>query len=167
VAPLLKAIERRVSDAYPGMAIVRVQTMDQLLDGPLAQPRMSAFLLSAFGIVALGLAAIGLYGVMSSAVRQRTREIGIRIALGATENRVRRSVLGEAMAIVGAGTVVGLAVALIATQLLRMQLFGVSPADPLSFGAACAALAIVGLSAAYLPARYATRIDPARALRAD
>jgi predicted permease len=167
IAPLLRGIERSVSDAYPGMAIVRVQTMDQLLDGPLAQPRMSAFLLSAFGMVALGLAAIGLYGVMSSAVRQRTREIGIRMALGATEDRVRRSVLGEAMTIVGAGTGVGLAVALIATQLLRTQLFGVSPADPLSFGAACVALAVVGLSAAYFPARYAMRIDPARALRAD
>lgn len=167
IAPLLQAIGRTVSDVYPGMAIVRVQRMDQLLDGPLAQPRMSAFLLSAFGIVALGLAAIGLYGVMSSAVRQRTREIGIRIALGATEHRVRRSVLGEAMTIVAAGTVVGLAVALIATQLLRTQLFGVSPADPLSFGAACVTLAVVGLSAAYFPARYATRIDPARALRAD
>ena len=167
IAPILQAIGRSVSDAYPGMAIVRVQTMDQLLDGPLAQPRMSAFLLSAFGIVALGLAAIGLYGVMSSAVRQRTREIGIRIALGATENRVRRSVLGEAMTIVGAGIVVGIAGALIATQLLRTQLFGVSPADPLSFGAACVALAVVGLSAAYFPARYATRIDPARALRAE
>jgi putative ABC transport system permease protein len=167
IAPLLPAIGRNVRDAYPGMAIVRVQTMEHLLDGPLAQPRMSTFLLSVFGVVALGLAAIGLYGVMSSAVRQRTREIGIRIALGATEGRVRRAVLGEAMAIVGGGIVVGLAGALIATQLLRTQLFGVSPADPLSFGAACAALAVVGLSAAYFPARYATRIDPARALRRD
>jgi len=167
VTPLLKTIERSVSDAYPGMAIVRVQTMDQLLDAPLSQPRMSAFLLSAFGIVALGLAAIGLYGVMSSAVRQRTREIGIRMALGATEARVRRSVLREAMTIVGAGTLVGLAVALIATQLLRTQIFGVSAADPLSFGVACVALGCVGLLAAYLPARYATRIDPAGALRAE
>ena len=167
IAPLLGAIERSVSDAYPGMAIVRVQTMDQLLAAPLAQPRMSAFLLSAFGIEALGLAAIGLYGVMSSAVRQRTREIGIRMALGATESLVRRAVLREAMTIVGAGTFVGLTVALLATRLLRTQLFGVSAADPVSFGAACLALACVGILSAYLPARYAMRIDPARALRAE
>ena len=130
---------------------------------------MSTFLLSLFGVVALGLAAIGLYGVMSSAVRQRTREIGIRIALGATESRVRRAVLGEAMAIVGAGTVAGLAGALIATQLLRAQLFGVSPADPLSFNGAARAWRSQssGCPAAYFPARYATRIDPARALRSD
>jgi len=167
IAPLLRGIERNVSDAYPGMAVVRVQSMERLLDGPLARPRMSAFLLSAFGLIALSLASIGLYGVMSSAVRQRTREIGIRIALGATEGRVRRSVLGEAMVIVSAGTLVGLAGALIATRLLETQLFGVSAGDPLSFGAACAVLVVIGLLAAYFPARYATRIDPARALRAD
>ncbi|HEY4307595.1 MAG TPA: ABC transporter permease [Gemmatimonadaceae bacterium] len=167
ITPLLGAIERSINEAYPGFAISRVQTMEQLLDGPLAQPRMSALLLSAFGLAALGLAAIGLFGVMSSAVRQRTREIGIRMALGATEARVRKSVLGEAMVIIGSGTIVGLIGALIATQLLRSQLFEVGAADPLSFGAACVALAVVGLAAAYLPARHATKIDPARALRSD
>jgi len=105
--------------------------------------------------------------VMSSVVRQRTREIGIRMALGATESLVRRAVLREAMTIVGAGTLVGLTVALLATRLLRTQLFGVSAADPVSFGAACLALACVGILSAYLPARYAMRIDPARALRAE
>jgi predicted permease len=167
ITPLLGAIERNLNEGYPGFAIARVQSMDQLLDGPLAQPRLSVFLLSAFGVVALCLAAIGLYGAMSSAVRQRTREIGIRMALGATGGRVRRSILGEAMGMVGTGTVVGLAGALFATQALRSQLFGISPADPVSFGAACAALVVVGVLAAYLPAKHATRIDPAAALRAE
>ncbi|MGH7620232.1 MAG: ABC transporter permease [Gemmatimonadaceae bacterium] len=167
IASVLPSIQRAVSDGHPGVTVVRTETMDHLLDAPLAQPRMSTFLLSAFGIVALMLAAIGLYGVMSSAVRQQTREIGIRVALGATAGRVRGAVISEAMVVVGAGSLVGLVAAIASTRLLRTQLFGVSPIDPLSLATACALLIAVGLAAAYFPARYATRIDPARALRAD
>jgi putative ABC transport system permease protein len=167
IASVLPSIQRAVADAHPGVSVVRTETMNQLLGAPLAQPRMSTFLLSAFGIVALMLAAIGLYGVMSSLVRQRTREIGIRVALGATSGRVRRAVLSEAMVVVGAGSLAGLAATIASTRLLRAQLYGVSPLDPLSLASACALLIIVGLAAAYFPARYATRIDPARALRSD
>jgi putative ABC transport system permease protein len=167
IASVLPSIQRAVAEGYPRITVVRAETMNHLLDAPLAQPRMSTFLLLAFGVVALMLAAIGLYGVMSSAVRQRTREIGIRVALGATAGRVRGAVIREAMVVVGAGSLVGLVATVASTRLLRTQLFGVSPIDPLSLATACALLITVGLAAAYFPARYATRIDPARALRSD
>jgi ABC-type antimicrobial peptide transport system permease subunit len=104
---------------------------------------------------------------MSSLVRDQTREIGVRIALGATASRVRRDVLGRATVVVGIGAAVGLAVALATSRLLTAVLFEVSPTDPLSLGGACVVLLGVGAIAAYLPARRATRIDPAVALRAE
>lgn len=163
----LPSIRSAVHEYNPGLIVVRGETMDQLIAGPLAQPRLSTLLLSAFGVVALMLAAIGLYGVMSSAVRQQTREIGIRVALGATPGRVRRLVLSDAAAVLGAGTVIGLGAALLSTRLLSSQLFGISPTDPVSLVSACAVLLAVGLCAAYVPARWATKIDPARALRQE
>src|SRR5512146_2892993 len=167
VGSALPSIRRTVHDYNPDMFLLRTETMDQLIDGPLAQPRLSTLLLSAFGVVALMLAAIGLYGVMSSAVRQQTREIGIRVALGATPGRVRRLVLSDAAAVLGAGTVIGLGAALLSTRLLSSQLFGISPTDPVSLVSACAVLLAVGLCAAYVPARWATKIDPALALREE
>jgi ABC-type antimicrobial peptide transport system permease subunit len=141
--------------------------MDDYLAEPLAQPRLSALLLSGFGLVALMLAALGLYGVMASTVREETREIGVRMALGATPALVRRDVLRRALRVVGIGALIGLAGALVGARLLTSLLFQVSPADPLALLAACALLLTVALLAAYLPARRATKIDPARALRAE
>ncbi|HSQ32046.1 MAG TPA: ABC transporter permease [Gemmatimonadaceae bacterium] len=163
----MPSIRSAVHDYNPGLTVVRGETMDQLIAGPLAQPRLSTLLLSAFGVVALMLAAIGLYGVMSSAVRQQAREIGIRVALGATPGRVRRLVLRDAAAVLGAGALIGLGAALLSTRLLSSQLFGISPTDPMSLVGACAILLAVGLCAAYAPARWATKIDPARALRQE
>ena len=165
VGSALPSIRLAVHDYNPDMFLLRTETMDQLIDGPLAQPRLSTLLLSAFGVVALMLAAIGLYGVMSSAVRQQTREIGIRVALGATPGRVRRLVLGDAAMVLGGGALAGLAGALLSTRLLASQLFGISPTDPVSLAGACVLLIGVGLCAAYVPARWATKIDPARAVR--
>ncbi len=107
IETVLPSIRRAVTETAPGVVIVHARTMVQLLDGPLAQPRLTAFLLSGFGLVALVLAAIGLYGAMSSAVCQRSREIGIRVALGATVSRIRGLVPGEAMLVVGIGLVAG------------------------------------------------------------
>ena len=104
---------------------------------------------------------------MSSAVRQQTREIGVRIALGATPRDVRRLVLAEAVSMVGLGAVVGLAGATVAGRLLASQLFGVSPLDPISLAGAVALLVAIGLIASHLPARRASRIDPVDALRAE
>jgi putative ABC transport system permease protein len=123
--------------------------------------------LSGFSLVALLLSAIGLYGVMSAAVRQQTRDIGVRVALGATTPDVYRLVLGEAIWVIGAGAVVGLVGALLGGRLLATQLFEVSALDPLSIGGAAVLLLAIGLAAALVPARRAARVDPVTALRAE
>jgi putative ABC transport system permease protein len=163
----LPAIRTAMRDANPNLVLFDAQTMDHLLAVPLAQPRLSALLLTGFSLVALLLSAIGLYGVMSSAVRLQTRDIGVRVALGATPRDVRRLVLGDAIQVVAAGALTGVVGAVVAGRLLASQLFGVSPIDPVSIGAAAAALLAIGVSAAYVPARRATRIDPVEALRAE
>lgn len=165
LATLLPAIRRTLHEIDPEVDIFHAQTMDHLLAGPLAEPRMSTLLLSSFGLVALLLAAIGLYGVMASAVRQQARDIGVRMALGATPERIRTSVLIDALTVIGVGAVIGLAVSLVVTRLLTSLLFEVSPADPIALAGACVVLIGVGLVAAYLPARRATTVDPARVLR--
>jgi ABC-type antimicrobial peptide transport system permease subunit len=156
-----------VHEVDPTLTLWHVRSMDDMLGGPLAKPRLGALLLVAFGAVALVLAAVGLYGVMASSVREQTREIGIRIALGATPARIRDSVLRRAMIVAGAGAFVGLATAIASTHLLRTLLFDVSPTDPVTLAAVSAILLGVALLAAYLPARRATRVDPVQALRAE
>ncbi len=167
LAAVLPAMRRAVSAVEPDASIWRAQTMDDVLAGPLAQPRLGAVLMSGFGITSLLLAAIGLYGVMASMVRERTREIGVRMALGATPERVRREVLNQALITFAIGAAVGLAAALAMSRLLTRLLFEVSAADPFAFVGACGLLLAVAVLAAYVPARRATRIDPAQALRAE
>jgi putative ABC transport system permease protein len=123
--------------------------------------------MSAFGLVALLLAAIGLYGVMTALVRDQTREIGVRMALGATPAIVRRGVLRRATMVTGAGAVAGLVIALMSSRAMTSLLFNVSPTDPIALGGACLVLVVVGTVAAFLPAHRATSIDPARALRSE
>jgi ABC-type antimicrobial peptide transport system permease subunit len=164
---VLPAMRRAVSAVEPDASIWRAQTMDELLAGPLAQPRLGAVLMSGFGIASLLLASIGLYGVMASTVRERTRDIGVRMALGATPQRVRRDVLNQAIQTFGVGVLVGLVGALAMSRLLTTLLFDVSPADPIAFVSAASLLFVVALAAAYIPARRATRIDPAQALRIE
>lgn len=164
---LLPVIRRTISEADPGVMVWTARAMDEYLGVQLAQPRLSALLLSAFGLVALVLAAIGLYGVMASAVRQQTREIGVRMALGATAARVRREVLGAALGITAVGAVVGIFVALVSSKFLSALLFEISPTDPIVLCGACALLLVIGVGAAYVPARWATKVDPAQALRAE
>jgi putative ABC transport system permease protein len=167
LATMLSAFRRATADANPSLSMWDSKTMDELIDQPLAQPRLSALLLTAFGLVALLVSAIGLYGLMATAVRQQTRDIGVRVALGATAGDVRRLILGEAMWVVGIGAVVGLVIAVAATRLLASQLFDVSPSDPRSLLGACALLVLTGVAAAYVPARRAARIDPIAALRTE
>ena len=140
-------------------------TMPEILDNALQLPRMGADLLGGFGLLALVLAAVGIYGVMSYSVSQRTREVGIRMALGAEGGDVMRLVLRHGMGIVGAGVVVGCCLALALTRFLVSLLFGLSPHDPLTYAGVAAILLGVALVACYLPARRATRVDPIVALR--
>jgi ABC-type lipoprotein release transport system permease subunit len=156
----LLAVDRRLSMSDP-------RTMIELLSAPLAQPRLSTLILSAFGVVGLVLSSLGLYGVVSATVRERTREFGLRSALGASPARLRREVLSRAAVMIGAGTAVGLAASFTTTVTLRSLLFGISPTDPIAILGACALLLVVGLVAALIPARRAALIDPAEALRAD
>ncbi len=164
LAPMIRAA---LTEVAPTTQLYDVRSMDDVLAPSLAEPRLGTMLMTSFGLVALLLAAIGLYGVMASLVRDQTREIGIRIALGASIGRVRAEVLGRAGIVIGVGAIGGLAGALATSRLLSALLFQVSPSDPVSLGGACLALLLVGGLAAYVPARRATRIDPVQALRAE
>jgi putative ABC transport system permease protein len=130
-------------------------------------PRVSMLLLSAFAVSALLLAVVGIYGVVSYAVTERTRELGVRMALGADAGDTLRLVLGKSMLLVGAGTACGLAVAVGVTRAIARLLYGVSPLDPIVFAGVSALLAASGLIASFIPARRATRVDPIVALRVD
>ncbi|HEY4306715.1 MAG TPA: ABC transporter permease [Gemmatimonadaceae bacterium] len=164
---MLPALRRATTEYNPSISVWDSKTMDSLLDQPLSQPRLSALLLTAFSFVALLVSAIGLYGLMATAVRQQTRDIGVRVALGATSRDVRRLVLGEAMRVVAIGAGAGIVIAALSTRLLASQLFGVSPSDPRSLLGACVLLIVTGIAAAYFPARRAARIDPMVALRTE
>lgn len=164
---VLPILRREVRAVDPSISVWNASTMDDLLAAPLATPRLSALLVGAFGLVSLLLAAIGLYGVMTSAVREETRDIGVRLALGASPGRIRREVLTRSLSVTSGGMLAGLVCALAASRLLTGLLFEVSPADPLALLGASGLLLAVAGAAAYLPARWATKVDPVQALRAD
>jgi putative ABC transport system permease protein len=151
----------------PNQSFLDVQTMEARLAGRIWQRRLAGALLGSFAGLALVLAAIGLYGVLSYLVTQQTREIGVRLALGAAPRRVMALVVGRGLALAGAGLAIGLIVAFASARLVAGLLYDVSPADPLTFaGVSIGLLAIVAL-AAYIPARRAMRVDPIVALRAE
>jgi len=157
-------VEREIRAAAPGM-LVTVYTGPQIVRNGLFQARMAVTLLTIFGFLALGLASIGLYGILAYSVNQRRREIGVRMALGATAPTVLGLVLREGMSLVALGLAIGFGAALFAGRLLSTMLYGVGASDPLSVMAAALMLATVAFIACYLPARRATRVDPLAALR--
>jgi predicted permease len=167
LASVLPALRRVAADAGDNLTLWQATPMEALIAQPLAQPRMSAVLLAGFAFVSMLLAAIGLYGVMAASVRGNMRELGVRAALGASPERLRRGVLAQALLVTGSGAVVGLVAVLATSRLLTKLLFEVSPTDPVSMIGAAALLLIVGIVAAYVPARHATKVDPVQALRAD
>ena len=141
------------------------QTMAELVSESVAKPRFNTFVLGAFAIVALALATVGIYGVMSHAVTQRTREIGIRMAIGAAPSRVRTAVLRQSLTLTGVGAVIGLLGAAAVTRYLESMLFELTPLDPSTFLAVAVLFLLVALIASYLPAARASRVDPLVALR--
>ena len=166
-ASVAAAVERQIRAANPEQPIVDVQPMTTIVSDSVAQPRFYTSLLTIFAVIALLLAAVGLYGVLSCSVNQRLREIGIRIALGATRGTILRDVVGQAMCLLAIGLSLGLAGAFGLTRLLQSQLFEIKPTDPATYAVVALVLAAVGLAAAYIPARRAMRIDPNQALRFD
>jgi hypothetical protein len=159
------SIRRVVRSTDTDVVVTSAAPLHALVAGELAEPRLSAVLAGVFGAGALVLASLGLYAVLAFVVRQRTRELAIRHALGATPLRLRALVLRQALVLAVTGAVWGLLVALAGARLLRSLLFGVSPTDPLTLATVTATLILVALAAAYLPARRATRADAAAMLR--
>jgi len=161
------AVERALHLVDGQMPVSRVRTMEQVISETVSRQRFNMVLLGIFAGVALLLAALGIYGVMSYSVQQRTQEIGIRMALGASRGRMLSLVMGQGMKLAGIGVGLGLALAYGATRLLASLLFGVKASDPLTFAAVAGILTAAALLAAYIPARRATTVDPAVALRCD
>jgi putative ABC transport system permease protein len=159
------SLRAAVWGADPDVTVSAVQTMDEVVARSTASPRFYLLLLGTFAAVALALAAVGIYGVMSYSVARRTNEIGIRMALGARPSDVLRLVMREAVTVTAAGAAAGLAAALALTRLMAGLLYGVAATDPATFAGVCVVLTLVALTATYLPARRATRVDPLTALR--
>src|SRR5258707_7640448 len=162
VGASVRQVAQRVD---PNLPIYEMKTMTTVMDDSLFLERMVAALSVAFGGLATLLAAIGLYGVMSYSVARRTREIGIRMALGAERGSVMWLVLKEVALMVGIGVAVGLPLAFALSRLVQSQLFDLSAHDPIALAVSAAILGAVALAAGYLPARRATRVDPMLALR--
>jgi len=166
-ASLGAEMRRAVHEIAPQLPVYDMQTMTERGSAATAQARFRATLLAVFAITALALAAVGIYGVMSLAVTARTREMGIRIALGAERTRVQRLVIGEGIGLVTVGAVIGLAGALAATRVLRTFLFDLTSSDPVTYVAIVVVLGGAAIVASWIPARRASRVDPVVALRAE
>ena len=151
----------------PGLAIANLRPLDDVVASSVARPRFAAVVLVAFGAAALLLAIVGAYGVLAYTVERRRREMGIRIALGAGASQVRRIVVGSGLALAAVGLAAGLAAALVGARLLDAVLYDVRATDPTSFAAATLLLATAAVAASWIPARRATRVDPAVALRPE
>jgi predicted permease len=165
VGDIVRAAHEAVSRVDSGLQMFATRTLEEQTEASFAAERLLALLMSWFGAFALALSCIGLYGVMSDRVTLRTAEIGLRLALGAQQRTVSWLVLREALITVAIGVTLGLAAAFAAVQLIRSQLFGVEPHDPLALTGATLLLLTIACAAAYLPAHRASRIDPLRALR--
>jgi putative ABC transport system permease protein len=162
-----KAIRAEMKSLDPALPLANLRTMDALLSKAVARPRFSAFLLDLFAGTALLLTLVGLYGVVAYAANQRTREIGIRVALGAGRRDILCLIIRQGMLPALAGLTAGIAGALILARLLASQLYEVKPTDPATFLSVIFALLGVTLLACYLPARRATKVDPMTALRSE
>ena len=162
---LASAVRGQVAALNKDQAVFNVRTMEQVVAQSVAPRRFSMLLLTVFAIVALALASLGIYGLMSYAVAQRTREIGVRMALGAQVSDVLKLVIGQGMKLALVGVALGLVASVALTRTMKNLLFGVSATDPLTFAAIALLLIAVALLACFVPARRATKVDPMVALR--
>ena len=161
-ASLADTVTAAVRDANPNVPITRVSTMDEIVARSIVEPRVYAFLLGLFATL-----AAGLYGLVAYTVSQRTHELGIRLALGAARGQITRLVLGLGLGLALIGTGIGVAGAAAPTRTLVSLIPSVQPNDPATFGAVALVLLTIALAATYLPARRASRVDPATALRSE
>ena len=164
---IMAPVQREVRATGPGIMVNDVRTGRTIMDNGLFQAKVVVFLLSVFGMLALGLASVGLYGIMAYSVQQRTREIGVRMALGAGRGMVQQLILKRGLMLVGVGMGIGLGAALMAGQFLGRVLYGISGTDPLSVGGTVLLLLAVAFIACYVPALAASRVDPLTALRQE
>lgn len=166
-AQLLPTIRRTMQQLDPSLALDNLRTMDDQIDDNLSNERMISLLAVSFGVLATMLAGVGLYGVLAFTTGQRTREIGIRIALGSSRLSITRLVLADVLTLAALGILVALPIAFGLARLLRSQLFGVSAADPITLASAILLIAVTALIAAFVPARRAASVDPTTALRTE
>jgi putative ABC transport system permease protein len=164
MANAVRGVVRSIDAKQP---IVKMRTMDQNISDSIAQPRFRTVLLAIFAGLALSLAAVGIFSVMAYSVSQRTRELGVRMALGASRGRVLQLVLGHGMRLTLLGVVLGGVGTFAVSRYIQSLLFNVSPHDPATLPAVAAGLVVISMIACYLPARRATQVDPMVALRQD
>ncbi len=164
---MLRDIEQAVWAVNDNLPLGNVATLGEIYDRSMARTSLTLVLLGITAAMALVLGLVGIYGVLSYVVTQRTREIGIRMALGARDAQLKSALLGNVLVLIGVGVGVGLGGAALLTRLMESQLFGVTALDPTTYVAVTAILIVTGVLAGYLPARRATRIDPMSALRAE
>jgi putative ABC transport system permease protein len=162
---VVNALRRELRELDPALPLVKIRTMDEVVSAAQSRPRSLTLLLTLFSIVAVVLAALGIYGVISYSVAQRTKEFGVRMALGAQRSDVLGIVLRRGMLLTVIGVIIGLAGAFVLTRFLSVLLFGITPTDPLTFAAVSLLLMLIAFLASYIPARRATNVDPMLALR--
>jgi putative ABC transport system permease protein len=164
---VLTPVKSAVLGAFPDVPLRNVRTMEEIISRRVAQRKLNMLLLGLFGLLGLVISAVGIYGVMAYVVSQRTREIGVRMALGASRGRVVRMVMGNAGVLVVVGLLIGTAGAWYLSTTAQTFLFKLDSNDPRAFAAAIASLAVAGLIASAIPARRAASVDPMEALRAE
>jgi putative ABC transport system permease protein len=162
---LIAAIKAEIHEVDADQGVAEIETMDERVAAAGAQPRVQAWLVSAFSLIALALASIGIYGVISYTVSQRTREIGVRVALGADRLRIFGQILRESLTVAGAGVVIGLLASIALTRYLETLLFEVKPTDPAVYTGVAILILSVAAAASYFPSRRAATVDPVVALR--